>query len=483
MIQKDKIKIAVIGGGVAGSTISLYLGRLGLDVTLFEKNNSLISGPPICHLHAGGNLYREISDDACITLLKESIDLLKLYPNSIDYRPTALVTPKTDNTDPNTLFKRLELLQTEYNKLINIDIRNKVLCNTLDYFKPYSKDDIISLKSKPIVEKPKSFDDWMIPVAKNLDLEKLKFPIIMVQEYGLNIFRIGATVSIALKDTKNTKLLTNTIVTDIDEIKKNNIFTISYKQNNTIQKENFNFIINSAGFKTGSIDDMLNIKRESLVEFKSAYVTKWEDCSYLWPEVIFFGKRGTPTGMGQFTPYPNGHFQIHGMTEDITLFKNGLVKNSKESSQPLLDQKFISKIENSWSTKDINKRTNLAIQHIKQYIPSFNNVNISSKPLYGAQQIPGNNSDLRTADVTFESPRYARCEIVKASSVLTMTDLIVEQLIKLEYLDKDIYGKREFLYNLNITDEAITAVAQDLTKTRDYPISLASRITPNNSCK
>ena len=90
---------------------------------------------------------------------------------------------------------------------------------------------------------------------------------------------------------------------------------------------------------------MLNIKRESLVEFKSAYITKWEDCNYLWPEVIFFGKRGTPTGMGQFTPYPNGHFQIHGMTEDITLFKNGLVKNSKESSQPLLDQEFISKIE------------------------------------------------------------------------------------------------------------------------------------------
>ena len=239
MNQKDKIKIAVIGGGIAGSTISLYLGRLGLDVTLFEKNDSLISGPPICHLHAGGNLYREISDDACITLLKESIDLLKLYPNSIDYRPTVLVTPKSDSTDPNTLFKRLEVLQTEYNKLINIDIRNKVLCNTLDYFKPYSKDDIISLKSKPIVKEPKSFDDWMIPVAKNLDLDKLKFPIIMVQEYGLNIFRIGATVSIALKDTKNTKLLTNTIVTNIIEMKKDNIFTVSYKQNNTIKEENF----------------------------------------------------------------------------------------------------------------------------------------------------------------------------------------------------------------------------------------------------
>ena len=483
MNQKNKVKIAVIGGGIAGSTISLYLGKLGLDITLFEKNNSLISGPPICHLHAGGNLYREISDDACITLLKESIDLLKLYPNSIDYRPTVLVTPKTDDTDPNTLFKRLEILQTEYKKLIDIDIRNKVLCNTLDYFKAYSKDEVTKIKSQDVVKKPKSFDEWMIPVAKNLDLEKLKFPIIMVQEYGLNIFRLGATVSIALKDTENTKLLTSTIVTNILENNTDNTFNVSYKHNNIVKEEKFDFIINSAGFKTGSLDDMLNIKRESLVEFKSAYVTKWEDCTSLWPEVIFFGKRGTPTGMGQFTPYPNGHFQIHGMTEDITLFKNGLVKNSKNSSQPQLDQKFISKIENSWSTEDINQRTKLAIAHINQYIPSFKNVSISSKPLYGAQQIPGNNSDLRTADVTFESPRYARCEIVKANSVLSMTDLIVKQLIQLKYLNEDTYNKREFLYNLNITDEDITRFAQELTKTRDYPISLASRVTPNNNCK
>jgi len=58
----EKVKIAIVGGGVAGSSIALYLGQLGLNVTLFEKEPSLVSGPPFCHLHAGGNLYREISD-------------------------------------------------------------------------------------------------------------------------------------------------------------------------------------------------------------------------------------------------------------------------------------------------------------------------------------------------------------------------------------------------------------------------------------
>lgn len=66
--------IAIIGGGVAGSSCALYFGKIGLDVTLFEKNSTLISGPPWCHLHAGGNLYREISDEQCIALLRQSID-------------------------------------------------------------------------------------------------------------------------------------------------------------------------------------------------------------------------------------------------------------------------------------------------------------------------------------------------------------------------------------------------------------------------
>ena len=79
MFQKNGAKIAVVGGGIAGSTIALYLSEIGLNVKLFEKGPSLVNGPPICHLHAGGNLYREISDEQCITLLKESIDLVKFY--------------------------------------------------------------------------------------------------------------------------------------------------------------------------------------------------------------------------------------------------------------------------------------------------------------------------------------------------------------------------------------------------------------------
>ena len=423
-----------------------------------------------------GNLYREISDDACVRLLKESIDVLKLYPNSIDYRPTILATPKSDDIEPSSLLPRLKLLQKEYQKLIDIDSSNSVLCEPSNYYKTYTKDEILQLQSKDIKKLPNSFDDWVIPFAKNVDLNKFKFPIIIVQEYGLNIFRLGATLQILLDNIENTQIKIDTKVDNI--ICLGDKYIIEYMG----EKEEFDYIINSAGFRTGSVDDMLNIQRDSLVEFKSAYVTKWNECNDIWPEVIFFGKRGTPDGMGQFTPYPNGHFQIHAMSEDVTLFKNGLVKNSINSSQPKLDKKFITKIEENWQKEDIDKRTQKAIEHINQYIPSFQNIEVASKPLYGAQQIPGNDANLRTADVTFDSYNYARCEIVKASSVLSMSDLIVKNLIELGFVDKKHYKKREFLYNIEILDKDITILAKELAKKRDYPQSLAFRVNEINRC-
>ena len=49
-------RISIIGGGIAASTISLRLAGLDINVTLFEECVSLVNGPPVCHLHAGGNL-------------------------------------------------------------------------------------------------------------------------------------------------------------------------------------------------------------------------------------------------------------------------------------------------------------------------------------------------------------------------------------------------------------------------------------------
>ncbi len=471
-----KAKIAVVGGGIAGSTIALYLSEIGLDVTLFEKGPSLVNGPPFCHLHAGGNLYREISDEQCLTLLRQSIDLVRFYPDAVDYRPTVIAVPAHDRGCPQDLYSRLHRLQAEYAALIQHDPRNKVLGESSDYFRLYTRGQVETLKQKKSPVKPVHMDEWMIPVAKNIDLDKVQFPLIMVQEYGLNLFRLASSARLSLDQKANCRLLLEHTVTGIAKTDEDGSWRVSYKHDDTAHEDKFDFLINAAGFKTGKLDDMLGYKRERMVEFKAAYVSRWDECDTAWPEVIFYGERGTPKGMAQFTPYPGGYFQLHGMTKSITLFEEGLVKSSQTSAQPQLQAKFIQKIEKEWDYKDAQARSQSAIEHLVQYIPSFKRAKVVSKPLYGAQQIPGVDASLRASDVSFEEESYARCEIVKASSVLSMADTITKQLISLGYVDKDMYGKREFSTGGRVDETEIKRYAESLCTDRAYPLSLAQRI-------
>jgi hypothetical protein len=458
----NKTKVAIIGGGIAGSSVAIYLSKLGIDITLFEKEDSLVSGPPMCHLHAGGNLYPEISTKQCITLLKQSIELLRFYPDAIDYRPTTIVLPKDHKLEPQDLLPRLNILKKEYEELIKKDPKNEVLGKSSEYFKLFTRNDMEALKEKDEVKEPKALDEWMIIVAKNLEFDKVKFPILIVQEYGLNLFRISASAKLLLEKSKNVNLLLNTDVKKID--KKNKKWLIN--------GDEFDYLINAAGFKSGIIDDIIGLKRDRLVEFKAAYVTKWEESDKLWPEIIFYGERGTPQGMGQFTPYPNGFFQLHGMTKDITLFNDGLVKSTNLSSQPKLSEHLLKKIEANWEKNEVEQRTKLAIKHISKFIPSFKSAKVASKPLYGAQQIPGTDATLRASEVSFDGDRYARCETVKASSVLTMARAIAEDLYNLELLDNS--KKSQSLYFNEIKEiNDIQKYAQEICIKREYPSALA----------
>ena len=472
-MKNRNAKIAIIGGGVAGATTALYLGRRGVDVTLFEKESSLVSGPPFCHLHAGGNLYREISDEQCVKLLKQSIDFLRFYPFVVDYRPTVIVTPKTDDSSPEALLPRLELLVEEYKKLIEEESSNKVLGESCDYYKFYTREYLDRLKKLDSVSKPKTSDEWMISVAKTIDLDKAQYPIILVQEYGLNLFRLSAGVSLSLENLDSVTLKTNSIVHNIQKNAIDETWEISYINENSSHKESFDYIVNATGFRTGKIDDMLGVPCKRMVEFKSAYVSQWKEHSNtLFPEIIFHGERGTPQGMGQFTPYPNGYFQLHGMTNDITLYKDGLVANSLVSCQPHLNKDFIEKIDKAWKEDEVKERTVNAIKHLSQFIPNFKTAKVGSKPLFGAQQIPGDDPTLRVAEVSFPREKYARCEIVKVSSVLDMVDTISKQLIELGYMDTQNFEIRD-IEALNEKD--IQKYAEKIAVERDYPADMANR--------
>ena len=480
-MSDTKGKIAIIGGGVAGSTAARYLGESGLDVTLFEKEKSLVSGPPFCHLHAGGNLYREISDEQCVKLLKQSIDFLRFYPNVVDCRPTVIALPVTDKSSPDALLPRLAMLTSEYEALIREDEENRVLGESSEYYRLYTREQIEELKERSVVPEPRNADEWMIPVAQKIDLDKVQFPLIMVQEYGLNLFRLAAGVTLRLEAMENVDLKRETVVSNVQENHTGG-WDVTYVSDDRAHTAHFDYLINAAGFRSGKIDDLIGVECKRMVEFKAAYISLWESCcDTLWPEIIFHGERGTPRGMGQFTPYPDGYFQLHGMTKEITLYEDGLVANSAVSCQPHLPQNFIEKIERSWSEEETAQRTQKAIRHLAQFIPSFSEAKVGSKPLFGAQQIPGDDPTLRVAEVSFPAENYARCEIVKVSSVLDMIDAIVRELISLGYMEASVHKSRPDQSGSVLHEAEIAACAKSIAEAREYPASLSRLTVPRKN--
>ncbi|MGF1702173.1 FAD-dependent oxidoreductase [Photobacterium makurazakiensis] len=479
--HKSTPTVGIIGGGIAGSTIALRLAELGIQVDIFEEGVSLVNGPPICHLHAGGNLYREISDEHCITLLKQSIDTLRVFPHTANIRPTVIAIPLHDKGEPEAILPRLHQLCNVYQHLVEEDNENEVLGKPEHYFKLYSREALTSLAAQENPNTPTCLDDWMIPVAKNINLDKFKFPLVLVQEYGLSVFRLAATASLALEQLPNCNVKTNSKVVNVSQSSEEH-WDIEYQTfdaqtgNHVVHQRRVDYLINACGFQTGTIDNMAKLRRKRLVEFKAAYVTHWPECNGIWPEVIFHGERGTPDGMAQLTPYADGYFQLHGMTEDITLFKQGLVTSTNTNSQPELEQRFIKKIKQGWNAELISLRSQRAINHMSRFVPSYKTATVGGKPLFGAQQIPGDDPTLRAADVSFDGKHYARTEIVKASSALSAANSILDELVSSGLVDKSLSQNlmsNTFKVTTSLNQSTVEKKAIELANERHYPEALA----------
>lgn len=417
------VKVGIIGGGVAGSTIAMYLAEQGVGVELFEKGPSLVNGPPVCHLHAGGNFYREISDNQCRQLLEQSLQTMQIYPQAINTRPTVVITPKSDPSDPIDLLPRLTMLTEHYREIVQANPRKALLGDPDDYFRVLDEAQMRALAKRPRPSQISQPEDWVVPVAQEIDLDNIKYPVVLVQEYGLSIFRVAATAQLTLAERDNVALHLNRPIDQIERV-ANGWQICAGDLCTTVD-----YLVNSAGFRTGEIDDLLGSKKERLVEFKAAYITRWRECEGIWPEVIFHGPRGKDNGMAQLTPYPGNVFQLHGMTPNITLFNNGLVASDKQSAQPKLSPHFVEKIDQGWQKEEVELRTARAIAHMARHVPKFATAEVAGKPLYGAQQIPGDEPSLRASEVSF-GEGYARAEIVKSCTAITIAEDIYAALLQ-----------------------------------------------------
>ncbi len=458
--------LLIVGGGVAGVTTALRLANAGLRITLVESGDSLVGGPPFCHLHAGGNLYPDIDDAQCRTLLRQSIDFARFYPFVVDKRPTLLAIPKRCELAPERLFDRLVMLQESYAALIEKDVRNGVLGDAEEYFALFDVEAIATMP-KESERRPQSPEAWVAAALPYIDLSKIKLPIALVQEYGLNLFRLAAGAVMALRSLENVTLRFGTTLTSLSSSVDG--FEATVVSSEGVERIECDYLVNAAGYQTGKIDEMLGIACKKSVEFKAAYVSHWQTAQQrLLPEMIFHGKRGSETGMGQFTPYAGGFVQLHAMTPRATLYEKGLVKTEALRCQPKLGKDFLSKLTGGWQAEEIEARTREAIAHLSHFMPAFRTAIPAAKPLYGAQQIPGEEPSLRVAEAAFPMRRYARCEIVKVSSAIDMAEAIIKELYREGLIERAHFDRCPDA--LQALDEAeLSKTAAQIAAKRGYP--------------
>ncbi|MHC1689956.1 MAG: hypothetical protein AB9833_03900 [Bacteroidales bacterium] len=464
--------VGIIGGGVSGVVTALQLANYGIENILFEQSGSLVNGPPFCHLHAGGNLYPDISDEQCKLLMRQSIEMARLFTQSIDQRPTFIGIPKSEKFEVDKIENRLNMLVEHYKQLIDEDPANAILGAPKDYYKLYSKEDLVALAENPTVKRPNTHDEWISNAIKLIDYNKLKTPIFLVREYGWNLFRLGAQAQIALNRTEYCSLKMNSEVTNIKDVRNLNLgYNWQICTKDSVYK--VNYLVNSCGFNTGRIDEYLQLKADRLIEFKAAYVSKWQAIGGLIPELIFHGERGTSHGMAQLTPYCEDYYQIHGMTKDITLFENGVVQSKGNVAQPGFNEGIKQKLDRAWEEDEVKTRTENAIEFVAKFVPSFKTATVGGPPMYGAQQIPGDDLNLRVGDVSFPYKSYARSEIVKASSALTAANQIILKIQEEEIIPSTlIKSNRNSLLN-GISKNEIDKLASELAFQRGYPEAMA----------
>ncbi|MCX5773187.1 MAG: FAD-dependent oxidoreductase [Fusobacteria bacterium] len=449
--------VAVIGAGISGTTVALELEKYGMKVHLIEKGNEVVNGPPACHLHAGGNLYPEIPVEDAKELLRESIEFARRYPLGINHRPTLLCVPKDIPFELEELIDKAQELKKYYFELISQDLRNEVLGLPDNYYTLYYEDDVAKLLDKPYVEEPITHSDWLGNVVEKLVLDTLKFPIMMINEPGIALFRIAALIEEELKNS-SVKVHLNSQVLGI--CMKEETLELLLKCEECEHFIQVDFVVNAAGYQSGAVDKLLGIYEEEMVEFKAAYLVNCTQLKTI-PEIIFHGIRGTTKGMGQLTPQCGNYFQLHSMTHESTLFENG-ISHSCSDEKLSLNSVVENILIQGFSKEELERRTYSAVSKIGKYIKIFDIGNVVYKPFFGIQKISKGEISKRTGGVDF-SENYIRIELVKYSSIINIARKIIEKIL----------GETIEIVPLKTESSKIEEVAEAIAVRRGYPKEIA----------
>jgi len=395
--------ILIIGGGISGCLTALELSNnKNYTIHLYEKNTTLLTGPPYCHLHAGGFLYPDMNIHDCQELLYDSILFASKFPNYLFKRPTIIAYNISSNYSTDTLLYKAQILQYIY--YIH---KQYIFGPPHSYYATYTKNDIIFAKKYGKFQNTINLyhDKYALQFIQLLDdINSIKYPIISVCEYGIDQDKLKHNIINTIESTSNIKVFYNQTIT-------HNSYTQQYDK-----------IINASGWQS-YLQNNNNISQS--FELKSSWMISLTKTNLsnpnIFPEICIIGERSTNNGMIQISPIPSNTniltFQIHCMTYDSTLFKNGLLTYN----DTLTNYTFP-----SIHSDIISTRTNNSIKHISKFFPIFKHSKSLNIALYGIQRIY-NNINKRTSFCIF-TDNYIEIFLLKGISSVKIAQSIYNNI-------------------------------------------------------
>lgn len=470
--------VAVVGGGIAGSTIALRLAHAGVDVVLLEKGRDLVAGPPMCHLHAGGCLYPELDDEDCRTLLRQSVEMAAMHPFTIDARPTVVCVPRRDGTDPVALGSRFVMLRGYYDTLVRRNPSLAVLGPVEDYVASFEAADLAALAAQGPACDPQTPAEWLSIAMSMIDVGMLKTPIHVVAEPGWNILRLAASTALQLAAQPLARVELE--ATCVGAERGSDGWEVTWERAGERHVERVHHLVNACGFRTGLLDDLAGVGADRGVEVKASFLARW-DRRGPCPEMVFHGERDTPTGMAQVTPQPGGLVQLHGMVQGATLFPGGLTKADAPSAQPPVAPEYVDWIDHGWDTRVVTAHTRRALEHAAVFVPALGQAESVGCVLGGGQQIPSGDVAARVGHLRWlDDLAYGIAENVKACSALDLADDVVEALVRAGCLPMS--ARRRPVWD-RVEEADIVELARVMATRRGIPVAMADITTPAWLCR
>jgi hypothetical protein len=434
-----------VGGGIAGLTSAEAAASVGYNVTVFEREVEFMSKTssfPV-HLHSG-IIFPNLPTEERDTLLEDSIIFAKRLPPAVKKIPTLVAFHVSDSQDPHLLLGIAKTNQARYRDLVVADPSNAVFGHPDQYYLSFSRTELEELAKRPIPKLPVgrepidvlTLEEWVVPFAKSVDLDQIKYPVTIVKEYQMSMDDTRNYLIEKLSKMSNVTLLPDTCVHDMTSLSTLDGVRLVYQTKNSAERVDiFHHVHNAAGEGSGIIDDMMKTKVPRYLEAKQAFRAKLPGSeNEYWPAVAIMAKRGGDQGMTEAIPFnaAEGVFQLLCTAHDCGLTTNGLVHaDGIHSSHPVLPKRIRQAFQEGDPDDDF-VRVSAVINRIGGRIPRFKNAE-PLKVFRGIVQVPGNNPDCRSGAVVVHNRLYSANSIVKASSAPHTAVDFVEHLLKLNF--------------------------------------------------